>query len=106
MTWNPRSLSPEYATNALASGKVETAAHALRYHLGFIARLLAEQWGATPTFRADGIYDLGELLPPVLACIRSLYGKAADYAPAGPGREPQGGPWQLECRSEYRSMGC
>jgi hypothetical protein len=67
-------------TNALARGKVETAAHALRYHLEFVARLLAEQLGATPTFRADGNYDLGELLPPVLARIRSLYGKAADSA--------------------------
>jgi hypothetical protein len=67
-------------TNALARGKLETAAHALRYHLEFVARLLAEQLGATPTFRADGNYDLGELLPPVLARIRSLYGKAADSA--------------------------
>ena len=66
--------------NALARGKVETAAHALRFHLEFVARLLAEQLGATPTFRADGNYDLGELLPPVLARIRSLYGKAADSA--------------------------
>lgn len=67
-------------TNALARGRVETAAHALRYHLEFVARLLAEQLGATPTFRADGNYDLGELLPPVLARIRALYGKAADSA--------------------------
>lgn len=66
--------------NALARGKVETAAHTLRFHLEFVARLLAEQLGATPTFRADGNYDLGELLPPVLARIRSLYSKAADSA--------------------------
>jgi hypothetical protein len=70
-------------------------------------------------FRAiDDIRYYGDLvtnalLPPVLARIRSLYGKAADSVqslgksgPAGPGLEPQGGPWQLECRSECRSMGC
>lgn len=66
--------------SALARGKVEAAAHALRYHLEFVARMLADQLGATPTFRADGNYDLGELMPPVLARIRSLYRKAAESA--------------------------
>lgn len=75
-----RKKKEDDALTALARGKVETAAHALRYHLVFVARLLAEQLGATPTFRADGNYELGELLPPVLARIRSLYGKAADSA--------------------------
>jgi recombinational DNA repair ATPase RecF len=67
-------------TNALARGKVETAAHALRYHLEFVARILADQLGATPTFRADGNYDLGELMPSVLGRIRALYSKAAESA--------------------------
>lgn len=67
-------------SNALARGKVETAAHALRYHLEFVARMLADQLGAAPTFRADGNYDLGELMPSVLGRIRALYSKAAESA--------------------------
>ena len=60
----------------LGKGKVEVAAAALRHHLEYVARLLADQLGATPTFRADGNYELGGLLPPVLARMKELYGKA------------------------------
>jgi hypothetical protein len=65
---------------ALGKGKVEAAAAALRHHLEFASRHLADQLGATPPFRADGNYELGELLPSVLARIKSLCGKAADAA--------------------------
>jgi hypothetical protein len=65
---------------ALAKGKVEVAAAALRHHLEYVSRLLADQLGASPTFHADGNYELGELLPSVLARMKSLYGKAADAA--------------------------
>ena len=65
---------------ALGKGKVEVAAAALRHHLEYVSRLLADQIGATPPFRADGNYELGELLPPVLARMKDLLGKAADAA--------------------------
>jgi AAA domain len=65
---------------ALAKGKVEVAAAALRHHLEYVSRLLADQLGATPQFRSDGNYELGELLPPVLARMNDLYGKAAAAA--------------------------
>jgi hypothetical protein len=65
---------------ALAKGKVEISAAALRRHLEYVSRLLADQLGATPQFRADGNYELGELLPPVLARMNELYGKAAAAA--------------------------
>ena len=65
---------------ALGKGKVEVAAAALRHHLEYISRLVADQLGATPPFRADGNYELGELLPSVLARMKSLYAKAADAA--------------------------
>ncbi len=65
---------------ALAKGKVETAAASLRRHLEYASRLLADQLGATPTFRADNNYDLGDLLPSVLTRMKTLYGKAADAA--------------------------
>jgi hypothetical protein len=63
---------------ALAKGKVGTAAAALRQHLEFASRHLADQLAAAPPFRADGNYELGELLPSVLARMKSLLGKAAD----------------------------
>lgn len=70
----------EEITAALAKGRVEVAAAALRHHLEYISRLLADQVGATPQFRADGNYELGELLPSVLTRMKSIYGKAADAA--------------------------
>src|SRR6266851_3384418 len=65
---------------ALGKGKVEVAAAALRHHLEYVSRHLADQIGATPPFRADGNYELGELLPSVLARMKVLYSKAADAA--------------------------
>lgn len=50
---------------SLAKGKVEAAAAGLRHHLEYVSRLLADQLGAAPQFRADGNYELGELLPSV-----------------------------------------
>jgi recombinational DNA repair ATPase RecF len=65
---------------ALAKGKVEVAAAALRHHLEYVSRHLADQFGAAPRFRADGNYELGELLPSVLRRLKDLYGRAADAA--------------------------
>ena len=65
---------------ALAKGKVEVAAAGLRHHLEYASRHLADQLGARPVFRADGNYELGELLPSVLSRMKDLLGKAADSA--------------------------
>lgn len=65
---------------SLAKGKVETAAAALRHHLEYVSRLLADQLGAAIPFRADANYELGELLPNVLGRMKDLYGKAANAA--------------------------
>lgn len=70
----------EEISGALAKGKVEAAAAALRRHLEYVSRHLADQLGATPQFRADGNYELGELLPSVLSRMKDLYGKAAAAA--------------------------
>jgi hypothetical protein len=67
-------------TTALGRGKVEVAAAALRHHLEYVSRLLADQLGATPVFRADGNYELGDLLPSLLKRLKDLCGKAADAA--------------------------
>jgi hypothetical protein len=65
---------------ALAKGKVEAAAAGLRHHLEYASRHLADHLGARPVFRADGNYELGELLPSVLSRMKELCGKAADAA--------------------------
>jgi recombinational DNA repair ATPase RecF len=64
----------------MSKGKVEIAAGALRHHLEYVSRHLADLLGATPQFRADGDYELGELLPAVINRMDSLYGKAAKSA--------------------------
>jgi len=64
----------------LLKGKVPAAAAALRRHLEYVSHQLADQLGATPRFRADGDYELGELLPSVLARMKKLCGMAADAA--------------------------
>jgi hypothetical protein len=65
---------------ALSKGKVEVAAGALRHHLEYVSWHLADQLGATPPFRADGKYELGDLLPAVLKRLKELYGKVAAAA--------------------------
>ena len=65
---------------ALDKGKVEAAAGALRHHLEYVCRHMADQIAATPPFRADGNYDLGELMPAVLRQMKALCGKAANAA--------------------------
>lgn len=65
---------------ALAKNKVPEAAASLRRHLEYVARHLAGNLGATPAFKSDGNYELGELLPSVLVRLRELCGKAADAA--------------------------
>jgi recombinational DNA repair ATPase RecF len=65
---------------SLGKGKVEAAAAALRHHLEYVSRHLANDLGAAPQFRGDGNYELGELMPSVLKRIKELYGKAAESA--------------------------
>jgi len=68
--------------DSLGKGKVETAAHALRLHLEYSFRVLADQLGASPQFRIDGDYDLGDMLTAVLDRMKRLWGKAAESAQA------------------------
>jgi hypothetical protein len=50
----------------LAKNEVPTAAGRLRRHLEFVAADLADELGAKVSFRADGGYDMGELLSAVI----------------------------------------
>jgi hypothetical protein len=65
---------------ALAKGKVDAAAGALRHHLEYVSRLLADQLAASPVFRSDGNYELGDLLPAALSRMKQLLGKAINSA--------------------------
>ena len=56
------------------------AAAALRHHLEYASRRLADNLGARPVFKSDGNYELGELLPSVLVRLRELCGKSAEAA--------------------------
>lgn len=66
----------------LAKNDVEAAAGRLRRHLEYIAAELADQLGATPTYRGDLSYDLGDLLPPVIGRQGELLKLAAKAANA------------------------
>lgn len=80
----------EDIANSLAKGKVEAAGAALRHHLEYVSRHLADQLGAAPQFRADGNYELGDLLPPVLKRTKDLLGKAAEAAQSWGNNEEKG----------------
>ena len=97
---------------SLGKGKVEAAAAALRHHLEYVSRHLANDLGAAPQFRADGNYELGELLP---LCPqthegtvrqggreRAVMGK--DYRQGGCGNE-EGGSGRLQCGHQRRTVG-
>jgi recombinational DNA repair ATPase RecF len=64
----------------LTKGKIPEAAAALRHHLEYVSRVLADQLNAKVPFRADGNHELGELLPNALSALKGLYGSAADAA--------------------------
>ncbi|MCC7252380.1 AAA family ATPase [Hyphomicrobium sp.] len=65
---------------ALAKGKVLEASAMLRHHLEYAVPQLADNLGARALFRADGSYELGDLLPSVLGQMKDLLGKAANAA--------------------------
>jgi hypothetical protein len=67
-------------TKLLAIGKVDSAAAALRHHLEYAMSVLADQLGARPQYRADGTYELEEMLTSVLKRTKELWGKAAESA--------------------------
>jgi hypothetical protein len=59
---------------------VDSAAAALRHHLEYAMSLLADQLGARPQYRADGLYEMEEMLTSVLKRTKDLWGKAAESA--------------------------
>jgi energy-coupling factor transporter ATP-binding protein EcfA2 len=64
----------------LAKNEVPTAAGRLRRHLEYVAADLADELGAKVKFRADGGYDMGELLSAVISRQGELLKLAAKAA--------------------------
>jgi energy-coupling factor transporter ATP-binding protein EcfA2 len=67
-------------SSLLATGKVDSAAAALRHHLEYAMSVLADQLGARPQYRADGTYELEEMLTSVLKRTKELWTTAAESA--------------------------
>ncbi|MEZ5924145.1 MAG: hypothetical protein R3D57_07145 [Hyphomicrobiaceae bacterium] len=65
---------------ALAKGKILEASAMLRNHLEYAVSQIADNLSARAIFRADGTYELGDLLPSVLGQMKELLGKAANAA--------------------------
>lgn len=75
---------------SLREEKVPQAAAALRRHLEYVSRVLADDLAADVPFRLDGGYDLGDLLPRLVGRMNKLCGAAAKAAQSWgnqPGRE-------------------
>lgn len=64
----------------LAKNDVSAAAARLRHHLEFVSTELADELGASVTFKGDGSYDMGDLLNAVIGKHREQLGKAAAAA--------------------------
>lgn len=64
----------------LAKNEIPTAAARLRRHLEYVAGDLADELGAKVNYRADGGYDMGELLSAVIGRQGELLKSAAKIA--------------------------
>jgi hypothetical protein len=61
---------------ALAKGKVDSAGAALRRHLEYAATTLADQLGARPQYRADGAYELDDMMTSVSNSDQEAFGRS------------------------------
>jgi hypothetical protein len=70
----------EKINSDVAKGDVDAAAARLRRHLEYVSGELADEIGATPRYRGDFSYDLGDLLPAVIGRHGELLKQAAKAA--------------------------
>ncbi len=64
----------------VAKNRISEAAAMLRNHVEFVVPMIADDLCARAIFKADGSYDLGDLLPGVIGQLNALLGKAAEAA--------------------------
>lgn len=91
----------EKIESEVAKGDIDAAAARLRRHLEYVAGELADEIGATPRYRGDFSYDLGDLLPAVIARHGELLGKAAKAAASWNDNEAK---QQIEALKKARSV--
>jgi len=77
--WDDRDVWTEIDAK-LNENNVRDAAGLLRHFLEFTSGELCHRLRARVVFRGDARYQLGELLPSAIACMRKLYKKAKDVA--------------------------
>jgi len=64
----------------VGKNRISEAAAMLRNHVEFVVPMIADDLCARTVFKADGNYDMGDLLPSVIGQMNTLLGKAADAA--------------------------
>jgi recombinational DNA repair ATPase RecF len=69
--WEDRNLWDEIA-EYVAQGDVRAAAGLLRHYLEFVAADISTRLRARVEFRADGLYQLGDLLPPAISQFKRM----------------------------------
>lgn len=77
--WDDRDIWTEIA-DYLQKSDVRAAASLLRHYLEFMSADLCHRLRAPVEFRGDAQYQLGDLLPAAIACVRTLYKRAKDAA--------------------------
>jgi hypothetical protein len=64
----------------VGKGDLDAAAARLRRHMEYVSGELADEIGATPRYRGDFAYDLGDLFPAVISRYGELLKQAAKAA--------------------------
>lgn len=66
----------EEIEESLKKNNPSSAAASLRHHLEFSCRVIAQELGASPQFKMDGGYDLGDLLAAIRKRVKELFAEA------------------------------
>ncbi|MGI9065261.1 MAG: hypothetical protein ACR2HX_02505 [Pyrinomonadaceae bacterium] len=77
--WDERDVWAEI-DDYLQKNDVRAAAALLRHYLEYLSAELCYRLHAPVGLRGDAHYQLGELLPAAISCMRKLYGKSKDAA--------------------------
>lgn len=77
LVWNEGDVW-EQIDEKLAKNDVPGAAATMRRYLEYVTRILADDLRAAVEFQGDGVYDLGDLLPPVIRTWKDLGSKAKE----------------------------
>lgn len=77
--WDDRDIWTEIG-QSLDENDVRGAASLLRHYLEYTAAEICHHLRASVEFRGDAQYQLGELMPSAIGCLRKLYGRGKEAA--------------------------